>query len=296
MVIENDFLKVKVRELGAELTSVFDKKNETEHLWQADANIWNWHAPTLFPIVGCVRNDEILVDGKKYKIEKHGFARKTNFKFVEQTALYLVFETESNETTKVQYPFNFRFQIIYWLSEKELFVRYTIINTDTKEILFSVGGHPAFNVPFFENEKYEDYYIEFENDTNLERHHINADGFFDGRKSLVLNGTNKLQLHTQIFKDDALIFKNLKSKKVTIRSKNHNHFLSVSFSDFNYLGLWAKTNAPYVCIEPWLGCADDASTGSAQGNNFDKEFQEKEGIIRLPVGETFSAEYMIRIG
>ena len=31
--IENNFLKVEAREYGAELISVFDKKNKIEHLW-----------------------------------------------------------------------------------------------------------------------------------------------------------------------------------------------------------------------------------------------------------------------
>lgn len=289
MIIENDFLRVAVRELGAELTSLFDKQRQTEHLWQADPNVWTWHAPVLFPIVGRCFNDKITIDGKKYPIERHGFARRTNFKMVEKNEHVLLLEFTSNETTKVQYPFEFRFQIGYQLSGKELTVRYNVINTDNKEIFFSVGGHPAFFVPFEVGEKNEEnYYIEFEEDTFLERYHINADGFFDGRKSVVLNDTNKLQLHPKLFSEDALIFKNLKSRKVFIRSKQHARFLSVSFSDFNYLGLWAKTDAPYVCIEPWLGCADE--------NGFQGEFKDKEGVIALTVGKTFSAEYKIAIG
>lgn len=289
MVIENSFLKVAVRALGAELTSLFDKQHQTEHLWQADPNIWNWYAPVLFPIVGRSFNDAITVDGKKYPIERHGFARKTAFKVVEKNEQVLGLEMTSDEETKVHYPFAFRFQIYYRLSGKELTVRYNVINTDNREIFFSVGGHPAFGVPFEKGEKNEEtYYIEFEDDTFLERYHINADGFFDGRKSAVLNGANKLPLHAQLFNDDALVFKKLKSRSVTIRSEKHNRFLTVYFSDFNYLGLWAKPGAPYVCIEPWLGCADEIG--------FQGELKDKEGIIVLPVGKTFSAEYRIVIG
>jgi galactose mutarotase-like enzyme len=288
MILENEFLKIAVRELGAELTSLFCKKTNTEHLWQADPNIWNWHAPTLFPVVGRCFNDTITVDNKPYKIEKHGFIRQTNFSVLSTKNDSLLMEIVSDEKTKTQYPFDFKFQIGYKLQGAELQVRYNVINTESKELLFSVGGHPAFNVPFSANEKYEDYYIAFENDMNLERFHINENGFFDGKKSIILNNSNKLNLYPQMFNDDALIFKNLQSRKVTIRSKNHEQFLSIHFSDFNYLGLWAKSGAPYVCIEPWLGCADE--------NGFTKEFRQKEGIIQLPAGETFSAEYKIVIG
>jgi len=50
--LENNYLRVIAREHGAELTSVFDKKHNIEHLWQADPHFWGWHAPVLFPVIG----------------------------------------------------------------------------------------------------------------------------------------------------------------------------------------------------------------------------------------------------
>ena len=102
----------------------------------------------------------------------------------------------------------------------------------------------------------------------------------------MLTNSNQIQLRNDLFKDDALIFKDLKSRSVTIKSKNHSHTLSVNFTGFNYLGFWAKENAPYVCIEPWLGCADTAGSP--------KEFSEKEGIIMLEAGEEFNPSFVIQ--
>lgn len=286
--IENEFLRVKIREYGAELTSVFDKKNNIEHLWNADEKFWGWHAPVLFPVVGRCLNDTILVDGAEYKMEKHGFARKSNFKLMELSESKAVFVLKSDETTLKMFPFQFEFLIGYHLKGNQLECSYEVINIDTKPMFFQLGGHPAFTVPFLPEEDYEDYYIEFENAEDSERAHINNDGFFDGRRTLILDNSNCFQLEKDMFNDDAFIFKDLVSRTVTVRSANHTHYLSVHFSDFSYLGFWAKVNAPYLCIEPWLGCADTAGE--------EVEFSAKERITALEEGERFNASFSIEVG
>lgn len=286
--IENEFLKIRAREYGAELTSVFDKKNNIEHLWQADEAFWGWHAPVLFPVVGRSLNDEILIDGVKYAIEKHGFARKSNFKLLELSQEKMIFSlTNTDETFKI-YPYQFELLIGYRLKGNELHVSYEVRNKDDKQMYFQLGGHPAFAVPFNANEKYEDYFLEFEQTENSARHYIDAGGFFDGRTETVLDNGNTINLRNNLFKDDALIFKDLKSRKVSIKSKNHAHTLTVDFTGFNYLGFWAKENAPYVCIEPWLGCADTA--------NQPKEFKAKEGVLMLEPGEEFNPSFTVTVG
>ena len=72
-----------------------------------------------------------------------------------------------------------------------------------------------------------------------------------------------------------------------MKSKKSQQVLSVSFKDFPYLGIWAKPNAKYVCIEPWIGIADSVDA--------DRNFENKEGLISLPSKETFTASYSITI-
>ena len=285
--IENEYLKVKARNYGAELTSVFNKKSNIEHLWQADEKVWGWHAPVLFPVIGRCLNDEIIIDGNKFEMEKHGFARKSDFKLLELRQDKMVFSlTDSEESLKV-YPYKFEFLIGYRLSGNKLHVSYEVISKEDKPIYFQLGGHPAFSVPFNADERYEDYYIEFEETENASRHFIDADGFFDGREGKVLDNSNSIQLRSDLFQDDALIFKDLKSRSVTIKSKNHSHSLTVNFNNFNYLGLWAKENAPYVCIEPWVGCADTFATHV--------EFSLKEAVVMLKHNEKFNSSFVIKI-
>ncbi len=138
------------------------------------------------------------------------------------------------------------------------------------------------------DDSYEDYYLEFELEENAERHFINSIGFFDGRRLRVLDSNRKLPLQSEMFKDDAYIFKELNSRAVSIKTDKHNHSLTLRFPGFSYLGLWAKTNAPYVCIEPWLGCAD---TAGQQG-----EFAHKEGVLAIEAGTNFTRSIIIEVG
>ena len=153
---------------------------------------------------------------------------------------------------------------------------------------FSVGGHPAFAVPFFANEKLEDYFLEIEKEETVSRHLIDDNGLFNGVTERVLNKEKRIPLTKELFNRDALIFKDHVSRKISICSKNHNKKLTVEFADFPYLGIWAKPGAPYVCIEPWIGCAENA------GKEID--FTEKEHCITLQPGEKFSCEFSVTIG
>jgi galactose mutarotase-like enzyme len=277
MQIENAILRVNAKLLGAELVSIFDKRDNTEHLWQGNPAYWAAHAPILFPIVGRCNNDTLSFNGKKYKMEKHGFARRNEFHLIAQTEDSMCFELCSNEHHKQMYPFDFSFRITYSLQKHALLTTYTIENRSNTEMPFAIGGHPAFAVPFFEGDTYEDYAIEFSNDTTFLRHHINNDGLFDGRTSQVNSMLNQIPLHRNLFNEDALIFKDLLSKAVGIVSHKHNKKLQMNFEGFPYLGIWAKPGADYVCLEPWIGCAD------AEG--FQDDFTKKEKVVILQSGE-----------
>jgi galactose mutarotase-like enzyme len=286
-VLENDLLKVTISNQGAQLTSLYNKAQNIEHLWQADAAIWPWHAPNLFPIVGGLINNELLVDGQAYPMNRHGFARNSEFILLQNDEGHATFSLPGSEKIRAVYPYKFDFEILYTLIDNALRVTYKIINLDKKTIYFSVGGHPAFNVPFNAGEKYEDYYLEFETEEQLETHLLGADGLFTGETKPVALQGNKLTLTRSMFDNDALVFKNLRSRQVTIKSHKNEQSLSVEFPNFNYLGLWAKPGADFVCIEPWLGCADT--------ENVKVDISKKENIQHLSHGHVFETSFFISI-
>ncbi|MBD1392965.1 aldose 1-epimerase family protein [Mucilaginibacter glaciei] len=286
-ILENEYLKVAIATKGAQLSSLYNKQTGIEQLWQANPDIWGYHAPNLFPIVGQLTNDELLVDGDTYPMKRHGFARQSEFILLESDDAHAGFSLPYCEKTLAVYPYKFDFQVLYTLIDNALRVTYKVINRDKKPVYFSVGGHPAFNVPFHPGENYEDYYIEFEVQEKLETHLLTADGTFNGETHPVPTPQKKLILTRDMFAADALVFKNLASRMVTIKCTKHEESLSVEFPHFNYLGLWAKPGADFVCIEPWLGCADSAGEK--------KEFPKKEAIQKVVTGHVFEASFFISI-
>jgi len=287
--LENNKLKISVKKTGAELCNIAAFKNKKRFMWDANPDVWGSYAPNLFPIIGALKEDTYIFENKTYTLPKHGFIRHNeNIKLLEQTTNSLTFGlTYSEESLKI-YPFKFEFTITYTLNDNKIEVLHTVKNVDNKTLYFSVGGHPAFKCPVFENETYDDYYLEFETTENSETHLINMDnGLISSKTKPMLNHTNKLNLFHDIFNEDALIFKDLNSRKVALKSNKNGEILNVNYEDFGYLGIWAKPNGDYVCIEPWLGIADSESTN--------QNFKEKEGILALEPNETFKAAYSIEI-
>ncbi len=286
--IENDLLQITVQETGAELCSILNKENNREYIWQANPEVWGSHAPNLFPIIGVIRKGAYFYEGKNYSLPKHGFIRHNEkIRLKEKSEHQLVFELLYSEETLKMYPFKFDFRIAFTLQGKSLEVNHHIINLDSKPIYFSVGGHPAFNIQHFQDEKIEDYYLEFDKKMTLDTYLLNQEGLVSSKTVKVLGNDNKLHLSEHIFDNDALIFKDIKSKNIALRSRKNGKILDVAYKDFRNLGIWAKPGAPYVCIEPWLGIADVENTN--------QNLKNKEGIIKLAEKNEYNAGYTIRI-
>lgn len=287
--LKNDKLEISVKKTGAELCKITSIKNKTDFMWDADPNVWGSYAPNLFPVIGALKEDTYVFENKKYELPKHGFVRHNEaITLYEQTENSLTFKLVSNDVLFKNYPFNFEFYMTYTLTDNSLKVNHTIKNTDTKTMYFSVGGHPAFKCPVFKNENYEDYFLEFESAENSKRHMINMEnGLISSETKPVFNNSTNIQLSHDLFHEDALVFKDLKSRTVTLRSNKNGAILSVDYNDFPYLGIWAKPNGNYVCIEPWLGIADNETTN--------QKLKDKEGILSLDSNKTFEAAYNIEI-
>ncbi|MFD1161983.1 aldose 1-epimerase family protein [Hwangdonia seohaensis] len=288
-VLQNNKLKIAVKNIGAELCDISSTQNKTQFMWDANPNVWGSYAPNLFPIIGALKDGSYIFEDKKFSMPKHGFIRHNNDIFLhEQTENSLTFALFYDDETLKNYPFKFEFYITYLLVDNKIDVIHRIKNVDDKTIYFSVGGHPAFKCPVFENEIYEDYSLEFEHTETAKTHLINMkNGLISSETETVLNSSNTINLTHNLFNRDALVFKDLRSRKVTLKSQLNGELLSVSYHDFPYLGIWAKPEGDYVCIEPWLGVADSENTN--------QDFKTKEGIIALLAGKTFKATYTIEV-
>ncbi|EAC5093180.1 aldose 1-epimerase family protein [Listeria monocytogenes] len=287
--LENEVLLVEMKTAGAELTRIFHKDTGLEYLWNADSKFWGRHSPVLFPTVGRLVEDTYLVDGKPYHLGQHGFARDRDFQVIEQTEKSVRFELDADEDSLAVYPYKFKLSIIYTIEKNTVAVSYEVENTDNKRIYFSIGAHPAFNLPLTDGTTFEDYYLDFGTEENLETLCLEGPYRSGEIKKVVDKPAQYLPLSYDLFKNDALIFEALKQKEMTIKSDKTPHFVKVSFPEFSFVGVWtAKPGTPFLCIEPWYGIADGAGESV--------ELRDKAGIEHLEPEAVFASEYEITVG
>ncbi len=277
--IESDLLKITISPKGAELQNINHKINGLEYMWQGDAAYWAKRSPVLFPIVGALKNDTYYFKEKVYQLPRHGFAREMEFEVVEQNKSSIAFFIQSNDETLQNFPFPFRFYIQYEVIENKLSVSYKVVNTGNEEMFFSIGGHPAFKLPLVENTSYEDYSIHFNEVEKTGRWPVTKEGLIKNEPILFLDETKELPLSKELFHEDALVFKGLKSNSLTLGSEKTPHKIEFHFPSFPFLGLWAAPSAEFICIEPWCGIADSVDTN--------QQLISKEGIHRLLPGALF---------
>ena len=287
--IENQNLKVTINAKGAELTSIYHKGLQMEYLWGGDPNVWGKHSPLLFPIVGTLRQNSWKYKGKTWTLPRHGFARDMEFAVEQQSKDGLTLLLKSNEATRAKYPFDFELRVIYQLAPNGLATTYNVKNNSGEEMYFSIGGHPAFRVPLAERTTYTDYYLEFEEKETASRWPISKEGLIETTPQPILDNTNVMPITRDLFSGDALVFKNLASTTVSLKSRRSRHGLDFDFTDFPYLGIWSAKNekADFICIEPWCGIADSVDS--------DQQMEDKEGIQQLAPGETFERIWAVKL-
>ncbi len=285
--LTNQELTVTVSALGAELQSIYNKTTELEYLWDANPAYWSKKSPVLFPIVGGLKNGLYTFDGHQYPLSRHGFARESVFSAEQQTASSVVFKLEANEITRAVYPFEFSFSITYRLAENKLYVTYLVENTGDKPMYFSVGAHPAFKVPLIDGTNYEDWYLEFGTTETVGVHPLDAKGLVEPIAVPYLDNSSQLPLKKSLFYGDALVFKNLASHSIGIKSDKTAHGLTLHYGDFPYMGIWSAKEANFVCIEPWCGVADNTLT--------DGQISNKEGIHQLAAAALFEREWYVEL-
>ncbi len=285
--IKNSFIKAKIKSFGAELNSLQKIDDSLEYIWQGDKEFWARHSPILFPIVGRLKNDSYFYKNQKYNMTQHGFARDKEFEVVKNEADFMEFRLKSDEKTLEIYPFSFELYLSYKVEKSSLIISYKVVNKLDDKMLFSIGAHPAFNWTLKEDEKKEDYFLEFENIKETKRYFLNDKGLVYKHEDLKITD-NKIALNEELFKNDALVFNDSNIKTLTLKNSNNEDFVKLNFEDFPYLGIWSKpSGAPFICIEPWFGVADD--------ENSNQNLEDKKGIITLQKDEIFSCFYSIEI-
>lgn len=280
--LKNENITIQVKSLGAELTSLKTNNDDHEYIWTGDSKFWSGQSPVLFPTIGSLSGGTMTVDGKTYSMGNHGFARREEFKLIESTEERLVYSLKYSEKTLAVYPYKFELQLAYTLEGSSVKISYNVINLDDKNIYFQLGTHPGFNCPMEDNLSLSDYFLKFSETETAKRYYCDTGNLFiENHEELVFEESDQLKLNPEMFYDGAFLFRDIKSKEITLKTEKDPKFVKVSNENFPYLGIWQPKDAPFICIEPWHGLTEPAS--------FTGEFKDKELMVELKKGATHSA-------
>jgi galactose mutarotase-like enzyme len=285
--IKNKYLKVKIDEVGAELKSVI--KKDYEYMWQGDPQIWKGQAPNLFPLIGRLKDEEYIYNGSSYHMGIHGFAKFSLFEVIEQGDTYVTLRLSGNEKTYPSYAFDFELLISYELQDMSIVKKYAVTNNSYKPMYFEAGGHDGYNLTFSPEHKMDEYYLEF-SDESIYTYTTDEKIMVNKSTKEIPVGNRKLNLHPDVFKNDALILdcSKMKERSVSLKAPDSSRGVKVTFDDFGYLGIWTKPiYSNYVCIEPWSSLPDC--------NFIDKNLENKIGIIKLDPNRSEMLSYTVEI-
>lgn len=286
MILENSRLLVEIADLGAEVIRIHDKKMNRELLWEGEATFWKRHSPILFPNVGKTFGNEMRFGGKVYATSQHGFARDRVFDVVEQTDTTALYALKSDEETLKRYPFAFELYVGYALSEAGLKVTWRVHNPAEETMYFTIGAHPAFRFAEFGDTK-DAYSLYFPGKADMK--HILVDlstgtAVPDVEYELKLED-GYLPLNEEMFSRDAMIFDGGQIEEAWLCAADHTPLVGMISKGFPNYGVWSVKDAPFVCLEPWMGRCDNFG--------FTGNFSEKNDVNVLMGGDTFEKSYTI---
>jgi galactose mutarotase-like enzyme len=284
VTIGNGRLTAIVAAKGAELQSLVPASGR-DVMWTGDADIWPWHAPNLFPIVGALDNDELVHRGVRYPMKQHGFLRHSLCEVLEAGPEACGFRLTDNPDTREQYPYAFALTIGYRIVDDRLECTFTLHNPDKVPLHASIGVHPGFRRPLG-NTARDAHAVLFDQPEPAPIRRLGGRTMAADPRPTPVEG-RVLHLRDALFDEDAVIFDRLVSRKITYGAPG-GPAVEIEFADFPDLGIWAKPGiSPFVCLEPWQGMASPAG--------FTGEFSEKPGVVALAPGATRAWHYSIRI-
>jgi galactose mutarotase-like enzyme len=270
----SDALSATIAHRGAELQHLTDAEDR-ELIGPGDPAFWSGRAPLLFPIIGRLHDDTLRLDGTAFGMEKHGFARTSDFALVAATAGSARLRLTDNAATRAQYPFAFALDMVFALAGTTLRMEATVSNSGDAPLPFSFGYHPAFAWPLPYGGARGEHRVVFEKDEPAALARVTPYGTIGAAPKPSPVSGNAFTLSDALFADDALVWRDLASKRLRYGPPD-GPGLDIAFPDTPMLGIWTKPGAAFVCVEPWAGHADP--------EGYDGDFRDKPGIMQLAPG------------
>lgn len=223
-------------------------------LWTPDNAFWIRTCPVLFPVVGWLNNNSILIDGRLRPMGVHGFAKTSTFELVDKTDTTVVIELHQSDDVADIYPFNFRLRLEYRLSPNTLSTDIEVLNVGDVPMPYGVGLHPGFCWPL-PGSSGSPHSVRFGSmESNLVPV-VSVDGYIGRETRKVPFDGRTLPLHHALFENDVLCFLNANSSNVSF-GNDEGQAITISSTNFPHWGIWSKPGANFLCIQNWTSYGD----------------------------------------
>ncbi len=256
VTIANDALTVTVSPLGAEMQSLVTADGRN-WLWSGDPAVWSGRAPILFPMVGRAPDDQVSIEGKRYGMNQHGFARRSGFALAERSATACRFVLEASEVTRAVYPFAFGLSVAYRLDERAVVVTAEVENRDHRPMPFGIGFHPAFAWPLPGAMGPHRVWLDNGGEPALVRL---SGGLVKPERLASPFHDGELTLERAMFEADAMLFP--EGAGAGARYGTDDQQVHLSWENLPNFAVWSKPG-PFVCLEPWHGTAAEVGGSDA---------------------------------
>lgn len=292
--ISSNSLTASIDTMGAQLMSL--RKGESEYLWQGDSNWWPRRAPILFPIVGVLKDGEAESAEGTISLARHGLARLNQFEVVEQSPSSVTLRLKSTEETRKAYPYDFELKLIFSVDGDTLTQSYKITNPANVVLPFTLGAHPAFNIPIpgVEAASLDQYHLSFTRSWTSYGPSITDEGLCDyTTPQRLIVDSDTLPLSWELIdREKTITLEDVPDRRITlaanVEASSEAHGIQMDFEGFDYLGIWsAAPGCPFVALEPWCGIADTVDC--------DGIFEHKPGIMCLEPEQSITKTLSVKV-
>lgn len=292
--ISSNSLTASIDTMGAQLMSL--RKGESEYLWQGDSNWWPRRAPILFPIVGVLKDGEAESAEGTISLARHGLARLNQFEVVEKSDSSVTLQLKSTEETRMSYPYDFELKLIFSVAGDTLTQTYEITNPANVVLPFTLGAHPAFNIPIpsVEATSLDQYHLLFTRSWTSYGPSITDEGLCDyTTPQRLIVDSDTLSLSWELIdREKTITLEDVPDRRITLATSteapSEAHGIQMDFEGFDYLGIWsAAPGCPFVALEPWCGIADTVDC--------DGIFEHKPGIMCLEPEQSITKTLSVKV-
>lgn len=229
---------------GAELVSW--RIGDREHLWDGGGD-WPIHAPILFPVIGRVPDDLVMVGGVGHSMVEHGFGRHLTFALAEQADAAVRFDLVDDEETRAAYPYAFRLSVEHCLDERGVTSSFTVGNPGERPLPFELGHHPSYRWPLTGADR-SGHTIVFDEEEPAPTRRL-AEGLLDPVERAAVG--ERVVLDDALFAESAVILPDVRSRGAVYRSPEA--ALRLTWDGFTGVTLWSPVTDDFVCVEAWRG-------------------------------------------